>query len=161
MLTLSNPLGITAFSIDILLLIDIAINFRTQFFSKYDRLRLRTDPIFIAKRYFFTYFWLDLITSLPFEFFVNPQGSKREEVTSYIKMLRVFRLLRILKLLRAFRVLRMMHQYFTTIISGRGISFAVKMVKVITGMILTAHYFACLWCVQHVFDLLSESTCML
>ena len=52
-LTLDDWSGILAFSIDICLLVDIIINFRTAYFDSYDSLVLITDPKKIAKKLFF------------------------------------------------------------------------------------------------------------
>ena len=49
-LTLNHWSGILAFSIDISLLVDIIINFRTAYFDNYDSLVLITDPKKIAKK---------------------------------------------------------------------------------------------------------------
>ena len=50
-LTLSHWSGIVAFSIDIFLLIDIIINFRTAYFENLDNLRLVKNPKKIAKKF--------------------------------------------------------------------------------------------------------------
>lgn len=49
--TLDEWSGIVAFIIDIFLLCDIMVNFRTAFFDSFDRLQLITSPTRIAKRF--------------------------------------------------------------------------------------------------------------
>lgn len=50
-LTLNDWAGDLAFIIDILLLFDICLNFRTAYFDDYDQMYLITSPKQIAKRY--------------------------------------------------------------------------------------------------------------
>lgn len=141
---LTNTLGIIAFSIDILLLIDIGLNFRTQYYDKWDRLLLHTDPFDIAKRYFKGWFWLDLATSFPLEFIVDEEGNHSTGFTTYIKVLRIFRLLRILKILRVIRVMKMFDG-LTNMLLTREVFFVLRLFKIMGAMVLTAHYFACIW----------------
>ena len=140
-MSLTNALGILAFSVDCLLLIDILMNFRTQYYDKWDRLLLHDDPFDIAKKYFKGWFWLDLATSFPLEFIIN---DKSTEFATYIKILRIFRLLRILKILRVIRVMKMFDGLTNTLIT-REIFFVLRLLKILGGMVLTAHYFACVW----------------
>eukprot|EP01084_Bolivina_argentea_P022792 42392_1 len=88
--------GFIALFIDICLLTDIVLNFRTAFFDKYDDLRLITNPTKIAKKYIKAWFVLDLFTSFPFEFIlpdsINYQSNNDQQFATYFKVLRIFRL---------------------------------------------------------------------
>ncbi len=50
-LSLDDTMGKIAFSIDLFLLCDVIVNFRTAFFDEYDSLLIITDGWEIAKRY--------------------------------------------------------------------------------------------------------------
>eukprot|EP01084_Bolivina_argentea_P127349 225237_1 len=144
-LSLTNKLGIMAFCIDIVLLIDICVNFRTQYYDKWDRLLLHTNPYDIAKKYFKSWFWLDLITSFPVEFIVNSNGPRDSNISAYIKVLRIFRLFRILKMLRVIRIIKIFDGLSKMMDIAREMFFVMRLWKILGGMILTAHYFACIW----------------
>ena len=59
--------GVATLLIDIFLCIDIIVNFRTAIFDKYDNFHLVIHPKAIAKNYIFGWFFIDLVTSIPFE----------------------------------------------------------------------------------------------
>ena len=88
-LSLADPFGALALFIDCLLLFDICLNFRTAYFDDYDHQLLIFDPPRIAKKYFRSWFLLDFITSIPFEF-ILPENAAGN-LPSLIKILRIFR----------------------------------------------------------------------
>lgn len=61
-LNLGQPFGTTAFLIDMLLLIDVIINFRTAYFDRWDKLTLIISDTAIIKNYFYGWFFFDFIT---------------------------------------------------------------------------------------------------
>eukprot|EP01084_Bolivina_argentea_P294139 506035_1 len=128
-----NVLGVLAFTIDMLLLCDIALNFRTAYVHKYDRLTLIVDPTRIAKKYLRRWFLFDLIASFPFEFIINnPQYDHIIKITRFIKLLRVF---------KVFKLFNGLTKQFV----AREAIITIKLFKIMGAMILTAHYFACIW----------------
>lgn len=139
--TLSDWIGVTSLVVDILLCIDIIINFRTAYFDKYDRLLLHSESNQIAMRYLKGWFGVDLITSFPFEFLVPDTWG---DVPVYFKVFRVFKLIRLLKLLRFIRMLRILNNFMRTLIS-REMIVLFKLVRVMCLMILSAHFIASLF----------------
>eukprot|EP01083_Nonionella_stella_P217283 780208_1 len=127
-----TPLRIIALCVDVLLLFDVLINFRTAYFDKYDRLRLVHDPYDIAKRYFVTWFWIDLISSIPFQLLVNNEN--------YF----IFGLLRCLKILRVIKIVRIYIKFKKKIVS-RNIRSFIKLSNLLLSMVLFAHFSACFW----------------
>ncbi len=99
-LTLSHFSGVNALVIDILLLTDVVITFRTAYFDKWDRLRLVIDPHQIAKRYLTGWFLIDFLTSVPFEFMLPG--------TTMAKMVKIFRIFRFVRIIKMLRLLKMM-----------------------------------------------------
>eukprot|EP01083_Nonionella_stella_P031776 86987_1 len=142
-LVLNKPLGMLALAIDIVLLLDVAVNFRTRYYDKWDRLLLHTDPFDIARKYFRGWFLLDLITSFPFQFIITQDKSTNFGVL--LKVLRVFRLFRIFKILRVIRVMKMFDGLTKMMDIAREVFFVLKLSKIMGAMVLTAHYFACIW----------------
>ena len=118
--------GVISLIIDCLLLLDILLNFRTAFYSKLNPLNFQTSPSEIAKNYCFSWFFLDLFTSIPWEILLPSDYS----AIRMIKMLRIFRLLRSLNVLKRFQVLS---------------EFFVHMIGFILSMLLTIHFVACIW----------------
>eukprot|EP01084_Bolivina_argentea_P200585 342997_1 len=132
--------------VDIMLFIDIFLNFSTAYFDKWDNLRLVTNRKFIYKKYLRTWFIIDFVTCIPFEFInynSNITGSK-QNVLIYIKILRVCRLLRIVKIFRFLKMVRIYNGFMKQFVI-REVLIAMKLIKMICGMLLFAHIAACLW----------------
>eukprot|EP01084_Bolivina_argentea_P053394 98006_1 len=127
--------------VDSFLLIDILFNFHTAFFDKYDRLRLVTNKKSICKHYLTTWFLIDFITCIPFELI---PAETESGFTEYIKVLRVFRLFRIIKILRFIKMLRIFDSFMKQFVIREVLVF-MRLFKIICGMLLSAHFAACLW----------------
>eukprot|EP01084_Bolivina_argentea_P081435 147459_1 len=144
-LTINSFAGIFAFSIDIFLCIDILITFRTGYFDKYDPLQLITSPKHIAIKYIKTRFLFDFVTSFPFEFVVATSNSNTNNLATYLQVFRVLRLIRLFKVARIIKMVRLFDNLPKRLsISPESILY-IKIIKVFFGMILGAHYVACLW----------------
>ena len=131
--------GYIAFSIDILLLIDILITFRTAYFDKWDRLRLIIDECEIAKKYICGWFFIDLLTSIPFEFMLPASN-----IVKFVKVFRVFRFVRIVKILRLFKMIKYFDGFMSQFVI-RELLVILKFLKILALMVLFAHLSACAW----------------
>lgn len=131
--------GIIAFCIDILLLIDVIITFRTAYFDKWDRLRLIIDECEIAKRYIMGWFFIDIITSIPFEFMLP-----KNNYVKFVKVFRIFRFVRIVKILRLFKMIKYFDGFMSQFVI-RELLVALKFLKILALMVLFAHLSACGW----------------
>eukprot|EP01084_Bolivina_argentea_P255388 429532_1 len=149
----SNTTLYISVCVDLLLFIDIFLNFHTAYFDKYDSLRLVTNKKYICKKYFRTWFLIDFITCIPFELFIrgnnvdeydSTEGPEASRAFTYIKILRVFRLLRIIKILRFLKMLRIFDAFMKQFVLREVIVF-MKLFKIICGMLMFAHFAACLW----------------
>eukprot|EP01083_Nonionella_stella_P312118 1115279_1 len=105
------------FAVDFILLIDILFNFNTAYFDKYDSLRLITDKKYICKRYFRTWFFIDLVTCIPYEIF-SIYYANADEASNAFKILRVFRLFRIIKIIRLFKLSRIFDMFHSITIQN-------------------------------------------
>ena len=120
--------------IDILLCIDIILNFRTAIYDKFDSLHLIVDGKEIAMDYLKGWFWIDLISSVPFDYIYSGLGA-----------IRILKTLKVLKLLRVLRLLQSMKAAIDIFASNRAVIRFIKLIKVLFNMVLCAHYIACLW----------------
>lgn len=141
-----DPVAIIAFLIDLCLVFDIFLNFRTAYIDKYDRLRIIPDPKLIAKRYLRTWFTVDFLSSTPFTYVLLVFAHQNSAATN----LKWFNLLRILKLFRIAKVLKMFHHFRENSLhlglrDNRGTKTFLKLVRIVGVMLLIAHYFACIW----------------
>eukprot|EP00795_Rhopilema_esculentum_P006316 gene6316-11743_t len=131
---------------DICFMADICLNFRTGYMAPGAGVHIILKPKLIAKRYLRTWFWLDFISSLPFDYILSSatgdsDGIAVKGASRALKFLRLAKLLSLLKLLRISRILRYIKQceeifHMTT-------SF-MRYIKLIAMMLLVAHWNGCL-----------------
>ncbi|XP_031554557.1 potassium voltage-gated channel subfamily H member 6-like isoform X2 [Actinia tenebrosa] len=120
-------LAISNVVVDCLFIVDILINFRSTYTRKGTD-ELVVDPRMIACNYLKTWFVIDLLAAIPFEFFVS-QGT--EGTASLAGLLKSARLLRLV------RVSRKLDRY-----SEYGLAVVVLLTCLFT---LVAHWLACIW----------------
>ena len=114
---------------------DLIVNFRTVVIVDDGELLVTGGEI--AKHYLRTWFFLDLLSSLPFGL-LSLLTHEHMTDASVLKFLRLFRLLKLLRLIRMKRVLdRWEQQLYTMRWFG--------IVKVIILAGLVAHWLACMW----------------
>eukprot|EP01045_Picozoa_sp_COSAG04_P006033 COSAG04_NODE_290_length_17835_cov_11.494982_8_plen_212_part_00 len=114
---------------------DLIVNFRTVVIVDDGELLVTGGEI--AKHYLRTWFFLDLLSSLPFGL-LSVLTHEHMTDASVLKFLRLFRLLKLLRLIRMKRVLdRWEQQLYTMRWFG--------IVKVIILAGLVAHWLACMW----------------
>ena len=87
---------------------------------------------------------LDFVSSVPLEALV-PILSHRGSYTEVRYVFRVFRYVRAVKILRVVRIVRELRQVTHRIFYTRRKALILKVVRCLIYMLLTAHYFACLW----------------
>ncbi|KAL1129667.1 hypothetical protein AAG570_012612 [Ranatra chinensis] len=97
---------------DTIFLIDIVVNFRTGIMQQDNAEQVILDPKLIAKNYLKTWFFLDLISSIPLDyiFLIFNQVRKSQDFSESFQILhagRALRILRLAKLLSLVRLLRL------------------------------------------------------
>ncbi|XP_073254491.1 voltage-gated inwardly rectifying potassium channel KCNH6-like [Porites lutea] len=122
-----SPIAIGNLIIDLLFIIDIPINFRSAVVDKRTE-EVISDSKKIAMLYLKSWFWVDFVAAIPFEFLVDPQ---HEGATTLMGLLKTARLLRLV------RVSRKIDRY-----SEYGLAVIVLLTCLFT---LTAHWLACVW----------------
>ncbi|CAN7997252.1 unnamed protein product [Ixodes hexagonus] len=92
---------------DCVCIVDIIFNFRTGVILKQDYNRVNMDPEFAYKRYKRSWFYVDLLSSLPLDdVFVLIWRKRDSEAISILRFLRFTKALTVLKLLRISRMVR-------------------------------------------------------
>nr|XP_027209464.1 potassium/sodium hyperpolarization-activated cyclic nucleotide-gated channel 1-like [Penaeus vannamei] len=94
---------------DTIFLIDIVVNFRTGIMQQDNSEQVILDPKLIAKHYLKTWFFLDLISSVPLDyiFLIFNQYQDFSESFQILHAGRALRILRLAKLLSLVRLLRL------------------------------------------------------
>lgn len=94
----------------------------------------------IAKRYFKSWFIIDVISIIPFD--IASLLNSDDPILSKLKGLRVIRAFRMLKLVRMMKAAKFLEQLQNNV----AISFAkISLVKVSVGLFLISHWMACFW----------------
>lgn len=88
-------MNIVDISIKCIFAIDVILCFRKSYIHEITGKEIR-DPKLIAKRYLKFYFWIDLLSAIPFDLFVDNYFLR---LVSLVKMLRLFRISKIVSYL--------------------------------------------------------------
>ncbi|CAD8141621.1 unnamed protein product [Paramecium octaurelia] len=155
-----NIASITIFSLDIL------INFNTSYQQKGQYIY---DRKLIAKNYLMAWFWIDLMSTFPFDLIINAsteeilhsdeidESSKQDardkqqqqqQIANTLKLLRILKFFRFIKVVRLLRVLKL-KKIFSKLedyvdLSNSMISLY-KVIKLTFIMLFVAHWLACIW----------------
>ncbi|XP_011192999.1 uncharacterized protein LOC105218854 isoform X3 [Zeugodacus cucurbitae] len=95
---------------DTIFLIDIVVNFRTGIMQQDNAEQVILDPKLIAKHYLKTWFFLDLISSIPLDYIFlifNQDFSDSFQILHAGRALRILRLAKLLSLVRLLRLSRL------------------------------------------------------
>ncbi|XP_031620295.1 potassium voltage-gated channel subfamily H member 7-like isoform X2 [Contarinia nasturtii] len=95
---------------DTIFLIDIVVNFRTGIMQQDNAEQVILDPKLIAKNYLKTWFFLDLISSIPLDYIFlifNQDFSDSFQILHAGRALRILRLAKLLSLVRLLRLSRL------------------------------------------------------
>lgn len=135
--------------IDFWFILDILVNFRTAYRNEEDE-TIVVDLKKIARRYICGfrsgggYFIIDLISSLPIQYFAMLVANDEDEDTGKnIRLFKVLRLLRLARLLRLLRLRALTREYEDTAVFDMFES--LKLVHMILLIMWMAHIAACVW----------------
>ena len=139
------------FVLTILLLFDIFMNFNSGFLKKG---AVVMNRYLVAKHYLKTWFFIDLVSSFPYDWILNgsifEQGSnehsqknmaKATKLLRVIRISRLFRIIRLIKLMKVKFYLYKIEDYLNSEFSGKIIS----SFRIMTVVFLIAHWNACIW----------------
>ncbi|CAG9333106.1 unnamed protein product [Blepharisma stoltei] len=142
---LSGAMLYLDFVITLAFCIDILFNFNTGFFRKG---ALVMDRTLIAKNYFFSWFFLDMLSNFPYNWVINGgvfnDSSGSMSGTQMARMVRMIKFVKMLRLVR-FAKLKMLFVKIEEIIADELLSGLIVLFKTIFIIFLLAHWNACLW----------------
>lgn len=133
------------FIMNLCFIVDILISFNTGFYFKGNLVMNRKEVI---KNYLKFWFWLDLIASLPYSWFIGGVFSSSDNgssnSTSVLKLIRIFRFLKILRLVRLAKLKKIMVKIEDYIASNTIANFFLFL-KLLLWVFFIAHWVACIW----------------
>lgn len=132
---------------DLFFMTDTVLNFFIPIEHNWDMVYEHKE---IAKVYLKGWFWIDLISSIPFDFFMtlavgsgNPESSN---LLVYSKITKTIRILRLLKILRAFRMRKASDNYITQFMSYLfGGTIILMLLKGLMKLAISVHLLSCFW----------------
>lgn len=129
--------------IDIFFLIDIIFNFNTAFTN--DDFIVIDDRKIISIEYLKSWFWIDLLSILPFEQFVGSSGNINE-VVRLARIGRLYKLIKLTKLLRVLKIVKERSKFLKYVqdMIKLGYGFERLLIFVLV-FLLICHIVSCLW----------------
>jgi hypothetical protein len=102
---------------DVMFALDIVFCFLTSYTDKYNKLEV-TDIKLIANRYLRGWFWIDLLSIIPFEAILNTMKDETPDAGLFryaklSKMSKIIRLLRLFKILKIIKANKRLVHYFS------------------------------------------------
>ncbi|XP_070506684.1 uncharacterized protein Ih isoform X4 [Chironomus tepperi] len=142
---------------DTIFLVDIVVNFRTGIMQQDNAEQVILDPKLIAKHYLKTWFFLDLISSIPLDyiFLIFNQQIQAALITDFsdsfqilhagraLRILRLAKLLSLVRLLRLSRLVRYVSQWEEVYFLNMASVF-MRIFNLICMMLLIGHWSGCL-----------------
>ena len=144
--------------IDSMFIMDVVLNFNTGF---YETNNIITDRIEIAKDYMKFWFWIDLISSIPYTWiFAATQGisikmiesddgleklglsSNMANAPSLLRLLKIAKLMKMMKLLRLMKLKKLMAKFDEYIVSD-SMDLMVTFSNLTVKILVIAHYMSC------------------
>lgn len=134
------------FLMNICFMVDILAAFNTGFYIKGNLIMNRKE---IIKDYLKFWFWLDVIASMPYGWFIGPAIGGDSSANAYkapkvLRLIRIFRFLKVLRLVRLAKLKRILMKIEDYIASNTLAHFFV-FGKLLTLVFFIAHWTACLW----------------
>lgn len=134
------------FVMNICFMADILAAFNTGFYSKGDLIMNRKD---IIKDYLKFWFWMDIIASMPYSWFIGPvvggdASSNAYKAPKVLRLMRIFRFLKVLRLVRLAKLKRILVK-IEDYIASNTLAHIFVFAKLLALVFFIAHWTACLW----------------
>lgn len=131
-------------TIDCLFIIDIFLSFFSAYTDKSGK--TVTSHKKIAVSYLKSWFFIDLLSSLPIEIIDSPHSSKTEDnkFINFLKVGRMYKIIRLIRLLKMLRLLKFNSTQFNFIWITIS-SIKIQNIIFIAGLLVLIHIFSCLW----------------
>ena len=141
-INLSGFLYIIDLMITIFYFIDILVSFNTAYITAGELVKDRRR---IAISYLKFWFWIDLITTIPYDDILDLIISTNTSSTQLIKILRVFRLVKIVRLVRALKLKNTLSFLDEILTLDKLISTILTVLRLCCLILIIGHWVACLW----------------
>lgn len=130
--------------IDFIFALDLILNFFTPIYKNHRFLKSHKK---IALRYLRVWFWLDLLTIIPFDVIFHNERQAGQFLLSFINMPKLYRMFRLLKMIRAIKLKQKNKTYIVKKLTNflNSESLVSKIVPLYAVGILISYMFACLW----------------
>ncbi|OQR71013.1 potassium/sodium hyperpolarization-activated cyclic nucleotide-gated channel 4-like, partial [Tropilaelaps mercedesae] len=134
---------------DTIFLLDIVVNFRTGIMNQDNSEQVILEPKEIAHHYIRSWFFLDLVSSIPLDYIFLIFIQDYQDVNTYLQAGRALRILRfakmlsLLRLLRLSRLVRYVNQWEEVYFLNMASVF-MKIINLICMMLLIGHWSGCL-----------------
>ncbi|KAH9100579.1 hypothetical protein Ae201684P_006775 [Aphanomyces euteiches] len=126
--------------VDVLFGLDICLTFRIAYHNVDRRLVYKSLPI--AKRYFQRWFFVDLISTMPFDMINSYFHTSSAEWLQSAKFLRIFRVARLFKLIRLLKIGKVFKRVRDSIQLS---PWTERLLKLSTIMVVFGHWCACIF----------------
>lgn len=132
--------------------IDTVLSFRTGLLQEGADNEVVIDPVKIRTAYLKKWFWLDLISTIPFDVFIGAianisvdQSAGVQKSTTFLRYFRLTKLFQLLRLLRLTRIFRSKHQWEEMMsIPYDDALVMFRMLTVLMSLLCYAHISACM-----------------
>ena len=132
----NNNVSNLDYTLSVSFLFDIAINFSTSFYHKGILITKRKE---IAKYYLKGFFWLDILSSFPYDWLPENSTNKNKSIIEILRLLKFFRVLKLLRLARIKGIFAKIGEYILNEFAS--VSFEILKIGLLTFML--AHWIAC------------------
>ncbi|CAD8181113.1 unnamed protein product [Paramecium pentaurelia] len=141
--------GFSIFSniMDYYFLVDIVLQFQTGYYNKGNYIYQRRK---IALNYLKLWFWLDLISSFPYDGIISLtlEESNQKDVqrnTQIIKIMRILRFVKVIRLMRALKLKKIINQIEDSLSLDKSITSFIQFLKICLIILCLSHWLACIW----------------
>ena len=139
------------FSANLVLLLDIVLNFNTGYLKKG---AIVMNRYLISKHYLKTWFIIDIFSSFPYEWIINqsifspenykPAGSNLTKTAKFVGIVRISRILGIVKLMKLMKMKLYFYKIEDYLNNNCFVKFSL-VIRVVIIVFYTAHWNACVW----------------
>ncbi|POM66334.1 Potassium/sodium hyperpolarization-activated cyclic nucleotide-gated channel [Phytophthora palmivora] len=123
---------------DVLFVIDVILSFCTTYVD--DTGVEIVDRFEIRRHYLKTAFFVDIISTIPFDFFVEAVAAGN--IFKSLRLIRTLKLIKLLRLVRLSKLLKMNSQWMAEFDINVD---TVRLLKLLAPVMIIAHYVGCLW----------------
>ena len=136
------------YAVDLFFVMDIVVTLMTPITARYELERSHWE---IAVSYLRFWFWLDVLSVIPFDLIFSSSFLGLSFLTTFLKLPRFYKLTKISRLTRTFRLRKKQSLYiFKQIYDSMGSSeqFILSILPLYLSVFLLAHIFSCFWYYQ-------------